>query len=71
MPDTEPLWLLSETAERLRCSPDTLRDYVQTGRIECHRTGRRGWIRFTDRQIADFLEATRVPAGDRSERGAA
>lgn len=51
-----------EAAAELRMSPERLRDYVQAGLIECHRTGDRGWIRFSGQQITDFLESTRVPA---------
>jgi hypothetical protein len=73
MPPPERLLLLSEAAAFLRISPDALRDIVQAGEIECFRRGTRGWIRFSHRQLTDYLERTRVPvaAAASTRRGAA
>jgi hypothetical protein len=62
---------LPETADRLRMSPDRLRDYAKAGLIRCYRIGPRGWIYFDDADVDAFVESMRVTAGTRPESGAA
>ena len=50
-----------EVADRLRVSASTIYNLVEAGKFPCYRigTGRRA-IRFTEEQIAAFLESCKV-----------
>jgi excisionase family DNA binding protein len=55
---------VKEVADRLRVSPSTVYSLVEGGRIPCYRIGTgRGSIRFTEAQVAEFLQACKVEAG--------
>lgn len=45
----------SEAAEKLRIAETTLRRWVSTGRVPCHRLGR--LVRFTDEDLAAAYQA--------------
>ncbi len=61
----EPLLTIPEVAERLRVSPRTVLDWLQTGQLRGYRPGgtRVGW-RVSERDLQAFLDSTanRPPA---------
>jgi excisionase family DNA binding protein len=53
------LLLVSEVAERLRCSASSVYSNIARGRLKCYRVGAgNGGIRVTEEQIEAFLQSS-------------
>jgi excisionase family DNA binding protein len=50
------LLLVSEVAERLRCSQSMIYDHIAQGRLEAYRVGGKKGYRVSEEQLARFLE---------------
>lgn len=57
------LLTLPETAERLRVSPRTVRDYVRRGRLRVVRMSATAPLRFRSLDVERFVESCLTPGG--------